>query len=320
MDRLDVRIYREFFHGKTGPPLESDIRRSYGSVARRLNIDEVTIRKRINALQQSGFLNGWRLVVNPSLLGVRWAQIWLDARSITDKNDLIKKKLSSMDRVLTMSDYFGSELTIITMYENDLVRKKQLELIAKMSNSDSLICTNIPFPECEFQLKQTDWKIIKAIQESPRQSYPEVSRKVGVSSKTVRRRLQRMIDENVLFLIPSLNPRGLDGAILTDLVVFYSNIESKPKVDNGIVTKFDEFLIRAELYDTEHGFFNLIIRNVATAREILSWVRQQPGVKNAFLELVVDRIELYESLNELLDRKLARVGANGHSLFLEQDF
>jgi hypothetical protein len=44
---LGVRIYRKFFHGKIGPPLESDVRRSYRSMARKIGIDEVTIRNRI---------------------------------------------------------------------------------------------------------------------------------------------------------------------------------------------------------------------------------------------------------------------------------
>jgi len=304
MDSLDVRVYRELLHSITGPPLESDIRRSYRSVARKLRIDEVTIRNRIKGLQQSGFLKGWQLVVNPSLLGVKLSQLWFDVRPPSAKDDLVRK-LSLIHGALAISDYYGSSLTLIIMYETESSARKEFELIARISNAESLVRASIPFPGCTIELTHTDWRIMKAIQTNPRQSYPVISREVGISQKTVRRRLQRMIEERALFVIPSLNPKALDGAIIADLVIFYANPESKSGVDDRIVSQFDKLLIRAELGDIEHGFFNLIIRNISKAKEILTWVKEQPGVGRAFVELVQDRIEVYESFNEPVDKKLA---------------
>jgi len=304
MDDLDVRVYREVFHSRTGPPLESDVRKSYRSVARKLRIDEVTIRNRVKKLQQSGFVKGWRLIVNPSLLGVKLAQLWFDVRPPSAKDDLIRK-LVLMHGALAISDYHGSSLTFILMYESEISAKKEFELIARMSDGESLVRTNIPFPGCAIELTLTDWRIIKAIQTDPRRSYSVISGEVGTSTKTVRRRLERLIEERAVFVIPSLNPKALDGATIADLVVFYANPESKTGVDNRIVSQFDSLLIRAELGDIEHGFFNLIIRNIFKAKEILAWVKEQPGVGRAFVELVQDRIEVYESFNEPVDKKLA---------------
>ncbi len=303
MDSLDVRVYKELFHGQTGPPLGSDIRRSYRSVARKLRIDEVTIRNRIKRLQQSGFLKGSRLVVNPSLLGVRLGELWLNVRPPSSKDDLINK-LRFMPGVLVISDYYGSSLTIVIMFESEISAKKELELIARISNAESMVRANIIFPGCTTELTHTDWRIIKAIQTDPRRSYPVISREVGISEKTAKRRLQRMIEGRALFVVPSINPKALDGAILADLVVFYANSEAKTDVDNRIVSQFDKLIIRAQLSDNEHGFFNLIIRNISKAKEILTWVKEQPGVGSAFIELVQDRIELYESFNEPVDKKL----------------
>lgn len=302
---MDVRVYREFFHSRTGLPLESDIRRSYRSVAKKLGIDEVTIRNRINRLQQSGFLKGWRVIVNPSLLSVRFAQMWLNVRASSAKDDLIAK-LSLLHGVVAISDYYGSSLTVIIMYESEISAKREFELITRMANAESSVHGNIPFPECTIELTHTDWRTIKAIQANPRQSYPIIAREVGVSQKTIKRRLQRMIEERAIFVIPSLNPKALEGAIIADLVVFYANSGLKAGVDKRIVSRLDELLIRAELGDIEHGFFNLIIRNISKAKEILTWVKEQPCVGNAFIELVQDRIELYEPLNEPVDKKLTK--------------
>ena len=241
--------------------------------------------------------------MNPRLLGVRLAQIWFDVRPPSAKDELIRK-LSLMPGILAISDCYGPSLTLVMMYESEISVKKELELIARMSNARSLVRANIPFPECAIELSHTDWRIIKAIQTDPRQSYSVISREVGMSQKTVKRRLQRMIEEKALFVIPSWNPRALDGAIIADLVVFYGNPGSKTDLDHRIVSQFDKLLISTRLSDIEHGFFNLLIRNISAAKEILAWVNEQPGVGKAFIELVQDRIEVYESFNEPVDRKL----------------
>ena len=303
MDSLDVKVCRELFHERTSPLLDPDFRRSYRSMARKLRVDEVTVRNRIKRFQQSGFLKGWQLIVNPGLLGVRFAQLWFDVRPPSAKDDLIRK-LSLMHGVLAVSDSYGSSLALVMMYEGEISAKKEFELIASMSNAQNLVRANIPFPECAIELTHTDWKIIKVIQTDPRQSYSVISREVGMSQKTVKRRLQKMIEEKALFVIPSWNPKALDGAVIADLVVFYTNPGFKADLDQRIISQFDELLISTRLSDIEHSFFNLLIRNIYKAKEILAWVNEQPGVGKAFIELVQDRIEVYESFNEPVDKKL----------------
>jgi len=209
-----------------------------------------------------------------------------------------------MHGVLAVSDSYGSSLALIIMYEGEISAKNEFELIARMSNTQSLVRANIPFPGCAIELTHTDWRIIKALQTDPRESYSVISREVGMSQKTVKRRLQRMIEERALFVIPSWNPKALDGAIIADLVVFYANPGSKTDLDKKIVSRFASLLVSTRLSDIEHGFFNFIIRNLSQAKEILTWVNEQPGVGNAFIELVQDRIEVYESFNEPVDKKL----------------
>src|SRR5712692_6581095 len=201
VDSLDIRVCRELFRDRTGPLLQSDFRRSYRSMARKLRVDEVTVRNRIKRFQQSGFLKGWRLIVNPGLLGARFAQLWFDVRPPSAKDELVRK-LSLMAGVLAISDSYGSSLALVIMYESEISAKKEFELIARMSNAQSLVRANIPFPVCTIELVHTDWKIIRAIQTDPRRSYSVISREVGRSQKTVKRRLQRMIERMALFVIP----------------------------------------------------------------------------------------------------------------------
>jgi len=132
MDTLDVRIFRELWQSSVVPPLESDIRRSYRSMAKKLRIDEFTFRNRVKRFQQSGLLKGWLLITIPTLVDMRVGQIWLDVRSPLTKDDLIKE-LSLMPGVIAIMDCYGSTLTLVIMYESENAVKKQLELIARIS-------------------------------------------------------------------------------------------------------------------------------------------------------------------------------------------
>jgi len=282
-------------------------------VARKLRVDEVTVRNRIKRFQQSGFLKGWQLIVNPGLLGARFAQLWFDVRPPSAKDDLIRK-LSLMHGALAISDSYGPSLTLVMMYESEVSAKKEFELIARMSSAQSLVRANIPFPGCAIELTHADWRIIKALRSDPRRSYSVVSREVSMSQKTVKRRLRRMIEGRALFVIPSWNPKELDGAIIADLVVFYASPGSKTDLDKRIVSQFDDLLVSTRLSDTEHGFFNFMIGNISKAKEILTWVNEQPGVGKAFIELPQDRIEVYESFNEPMDKKLTEASMHiGHT-------
>jgi DNA-binding Lrp family transcriptional regulator len=316
MDDLDIRIYRALLHGETGPPFESEIRRSYRSVARRLGIDEVTANNRIKRFWKMGFLRGWQLVVNPELLGVSWTQTWFDVVPPAAKSEVISR-VSSMDGVLTLSNYLGPGLTAIVMTRDggdshsssswSREKRSNVETISAVSGTNRIRIGDIRFPRPSVRPSPLDWRIIEAIQTNPRESYDAISRALRASSKTIKRRLGSLIDSQAVFVLPSFDPSALTGAMMADLVIFYSSRKSKAALDSEVVTRFDRILMRAELSDQRHGFFNLVVRNSSELGLLLNWVEEaRPRLEDAFVELVVDRIEIYGSLGKVLDGMLAR--------------
>ena len=66
LDALDHRILKEL-----GSPqvFQWNIRESYSKIAKRVGVDEETVRKRIRRAEKLGVIQGWVLAVNPSLIG-----------------------------------------------------------------------------------------------------------------------------------------------------------------------------------------------------------------------------------------------------------
>ena len=299
-------ILRQLVDDRSSAPLQTNIRQPYGEVARKLHVDEETVRSRIKKIHESGFIRGWYLVVNPHLLDMKMTSILFDVPSAASKDDLIRK-LKLIHGAVAIIGHYGRSMGVILFYESEESVKKDVELISRLSNTENLLRVETPFPECSADLSKKDWGIIGALQREPRKHYNLVAEELGLSPKTAKRRIKRLIEEKALFAVPSVDPKALKGAIVADLVVLYADSKYKKELDESVISHLDHCLLRAETGDREHALFNLILSNVAEADEIIRWVREQRGVGRAELELVQDRIELYDTMHELLNRKIAQV-------------
>ena len=91
MDGLDLKIFRELAHDRARSPFQTDIRRSYATISTKLSIDEDTIRNRLDKLYQTGFLKGWRVLLNPNIVGLKISQVWVEIPPQVSKEDAIKR-------------------------------------------------------------------------------------------------------------------------------------------------------------------------------------------------------------------------------------
>jgi len=91
MDSLDTRIIREMLESKATSPVDSNVRKSLSSIARKLRVDENTVKNRIDRLRRSGFLRGWWVGINPNLVNQKMAQIWFDVKNSSAKQEVIEK-------------------------------------------------------------------------------------------------------------------------------------------------------------------------------------------------------------------------------------
>jgi DNA-binding Lrp family transcriptional regulator len=82
LDDLDVRIFREF--NNPGSP-QWNLRESFTAIARRLGVDEETVRLRVGRLRKRGVVPAWRVAVNPRLLGYEETGLDLEVEDASTK-------------------------------------------------------------------------------------------------------------------------------------------------------------------------------------------------------------------------------------------
>lgn len=303
MDDLDVRIIREL--GSPSSP-QWNVRATYSSVAKRIGVDEETVRRRVMKAEKLGSVPGWRTMVNPRLLGCEAAGVDLEVADAEDKDKSIAK-ISRIDGVVKILNFRerGIQVTLFHQHESALLRKT--ELMRSICRSPEPTVWRLGFPGPEIRMTVTDWKIIRAILDDARRSVNAVSEKVGTSARTVERRLTAMAEGRALYLQGTPNFRMLAGLSCVFLV-FCPDERKKKLVDNVVLSKAR----RTELSNTTSKQFSTFVMaydNLLEADDVLEWIRGLDGVESAKMGTMKELIVVQDWMRKEIAKRLAPRGS-----------
>ena len=219
-----------------------------------------------------------------------------------------------MKGLILLCDTLGAGLNGVFCYDSRSTLRKNSEWMAKVSNSDDMECEDKRIFECKIVLSPTDWAIIKNLQKDPWKSYNSVARELGLSTKTVKRRITRLVDDGAIYLLVKIDLKSMEGRIPADFTIFYDGKTPREETDRRIKEGLGEKLFFADLQDPKFGYYSLHIPNVKLADDIRKWIATVKGVSrtdvevllgvNAFDAYYLERVE--EMVSEQKVRQLAR--------------
>jgi DNA-binding Lrp family transcriptional regulator len=267
-------------------------------------VDEDTIRKRIDRLESSGLLNGWGILPNPNVLGLKLGAVYMKVGPRIPIEETVRK-IRLVRGVLSVIRQVGDVLGVGLLCENEKDLQKKVELLSELSKPTELEVFLVNHPKAGIELTKADWQIINALRPNPTASYVDVAESLGLSSKTVKRRLDRLVQSNAVYFFPKIDFRRIEGASCVDLFVTYSDSRLKTEVDRSIFMKFEEYAFRAGWGSEAHGHFEFLIPNVRIAQEIVDWARSLPGVKDVKTNFIFDLMNFYDdALDEVFVDKV----------------
>lgn len=310
IDPLDVRILRFYLQDQTLAPISARFRDPLAVIARRVGEDEEVVRHRLKRIQDSGFIEAWRLYVNPSLWGGGNLEIRLDVDPSARKSKLVAE-LRLVPGMTHVAVFYDS-LVALLEYEDEATVPRQIELVRRLTEAPQDYVARDAFPECTIAMTSRDWDLVRALRKDPRAPYAELAAVAGVSARTAKVRLSRMLAAGVGFAWPTLNMRApLDG-VSVQLEVRYPG-ERKAQIDNAIATRLEAYhwhtlhLLPYRRDDLWPCGYHLIVPNLSVAREALEWARGIPGVAYARVHVYEDLVNFYDTYDEMLDRRLGRM-------------
>ncbi len=301
MDELDVKILRALIAERAVAPSRPGAKSSLKSIAARVGADDATVSYRYKRLQEAGCLPVWSLLINPAFLGYRVAELMLDVRPTAAKPDMVRK-LKLVHEITGIVNFYGSGLRIFMIYGGDESRARTIELISRITNAESLNISRLPLPSSETKkLSEIDVAIIRALSQDARKSAVVVADELGLSSKTVRKRVDKLRREKAFFPFPVLNIEGIAGLIPVTLSYRYSSPEAKIAVDRAVLSSFEANYLTGSFADPETGYVMLRASRTSDISKFSEWAKSQAGIASSRVDITTETMMFPEKLIEMLE-------------------
>src|SRR5467141_3465694 len=154
---LTSKIMREM----ATSPSQWNERRSYTDVARKLGVDEETVRNRLKMMREMGLLVGWRLIVNARLLGMESSNLVLEFDSPESKEAALSG-IREKDGVVLIQSFFGKTLQVTVFHasRDGLGRRASENFVSPLTAVAKLTTSwKVNVPRCDHEPKELDWRI-----------------------------------------------------------------------------------------------------------------------------------------------------------------
>ena len=296
-DDLDVRIIKELGNPNS---LQWNVRETYSSIAERLGVDEETVRRRLKRGEQVGSLSNWKMMVNPRLIGCEAANVQLKVKDEKRKADIISE-LRKIDGIVKILDFRGVKLLLTLYYQDNASLKTKKDKIGSIRGCMELTDWELGFPEPQIRMKTTDWKIIGSMLDDPRRNLKDVSESVGVSVRTVERRLNEMSESHAVYLQGTPNFSKFAGLSCV-FIVYCPDQAKKLAVDHAILSKVK----RIELANTsskQYSTFVTLFDNLAESDAFIGWISGLVGINSVSMGIMRELIVVQNWLQEEVSKR-----------------
>jgi DNA-binding Lrp family transcriptional regulator len=301
LDRLDVRILKVLLVNNGVPPGNPALRKSFRSIAKDLGVDQGTIRKRMKRLQEQRVLRGWYLGVSPGLTGHDVVHAWVEVKGENAKGDLISRLISDADTERACN-YLGPKVSIVLFSKKGTDYDATMEHLSEMVGRLGALHKQGVVPVPARSLRKTDAAIVASLCRDPWKSFATIAGEIGLSERTVKRRVTKLSEEGAIYMLPIVDLKALQGIVPVELVVDYASKELRAAVNKQVVSYVKEGLLFSDS-SGPFGYFALIVPNVSQVEQIEQWARRLHGVKSARAEVLQDVIlnrKHYEAWSTIL--------------------
>ncbi len=279
-DEIDLRITREF--GSPKSP-RWNVRISYADIARKLGIDEETVRLRVKRAQERGFLPTLRLMINPQVLGCEAVSLELSVDAEEAKARAISQ-IKLVDGVTDILDYRGTGLQVTLYSEGGETLSRKLRLLESICGASASALWTSRFPRPTVRLRAIDWRIVDVLREDARRNPADVAASVGISVRTVQRRLRAMKEGKAVFLAGTPNVPAIAG-IVCCFVVHCPDPPRKRTVD-GVIHSTLQRVGAADTSPEDYTAFGMPCENLAAADQVLGKLKRLDGVEDATMHIL----------------------------------
>jgi DNA-binding Lrp family transcriptional regulator len=300
LDDLDIRILREL--NGPGPP-QWNVRESFTAIARRLGVDEETVRLRVARLRDRGVVPAWRIAVNPRLLGYEETGLDLEVEDEPVKPEVLSV-LRTLPGITQVADFQGPGLLTFLWHDRpDVVSwlRRQIDPVGAWRLRASWTSQ---FPEPTIKMRTVDWRILAAMRDDARKDLRTVASTAGTTVRTVQRRLSALKEGKAAFVVGTPNVDRAAG-LICNYLVYCPDTDRKRAADATVL----RVLPRIGMSDSDSDHYSMFggpCENLSQAEQRLAQLRSLYGVDTVRMAIVRQIFSADDWLSGLLRERAHR--------------
>jgi len=188
MDEIDLLILRK---------LLKNSRLTYRKLADMTDMSISGIHKRIRRLEDDGIIAAY--VAQPSVIALKCLFVLIFGTSDAKSMDSVSKELGQHENIKFVGITGGKFLYISAFLRNISELQDYGVYVANTAHisEPTIGIINIPYMTTPEPLSNIDFKILKTLNRDARKPITDIADNVGLSAKTVRKRLDRMIENKL---------------------------------------------------------------------------------------------------------------------------
>jgi len=189
MNEIDLVIIRKLLENS---------RVTYRELAEMTNMSVSAIHKRIKNLEENRIINTY--IARPSVIALKCLWVMVFGASTAKSLDSVSKELGQHENVKFIG-IMGAKFLYITAFLRNISELQEFSVyISKTAHisEPTIGFINTPYMTTPEPLTTIDYKILKTINRDARKPITDIADDVGLSAKTVRKRLNHMIENKLV--------------------------------------------------------------------------------------------------------------------------
>lgn len=189
MDEVDFLLLQK---------LRANCRLTYRELANAAHLTVTAVHKRIQHLLDSGVIIAF--TAKPNIVALKGIGIGTWGTTKAKSVDEVVFKLHECDKIFFVGILSGKFLHLGAVLRDISELQDYSSFIAQTGQMDDLTIgiINAPYQTMPETLKNIDFKILKALHRDARKTIADVADEVGLSAKTVKKSIDRMVDNQLV--------------------------------------------------------------------------------------------------------------------------
>lgn len=307
MDTVDIAILREMGIQPYGavPRPPSTLKPPH--VAKRLGMNPERVADRVTRMRDAGVILGYKVYPNYRHLNLDVACYWMRFRDDAQATRALEEA-ANVEGIASVFAFLGGEVNVSVCGSSRPELDRKIGLLGRLAGGGEFRKLYDLFtPPVRRPLDHLDWRILQSLRNDAFRASSEVGNEVGVSSKTVTRRFDRMAEEGAFFVLPELELQVAEGLLLAQvwLTATTQDLGALPRLAREAL---GEVLLTMDEAIPREGSSELqLVVAARSARELDQLVARTqalPGVAAARALLLRDSRENYDWLDEAIEGRV----------------